>query len=55
VPWGVAFAVGTIIAYYFDDKGTWAGFDLALGNFGIVESYIDNEFLNWGETVCRIG
>jgi prepilin peptidase CpaA len=26
VPWGVAFAVGTIIAYYFDDKGKWAGF-----------------------------
>lgn len=26
VPWGVAFAVGTIIAYYFDHVGQWAGF-----------------------------
>jgi prepilin peptidase CpaA len=26
VPWGVAFAVGTIIAYYFDHMGQWAGF-----------------------------
>ena len=26
VPWGVAFAVGTIIAYYFDRTGKWAGF-----------------------------
>ena len=26
VPWGVAFAVGTIIAYYFDSAGQWAGF-----------------------------
>ena len=26
VPWGVAFAVGTIIAYYIDDTGRWAGF-----------------------------
>jgi prepilin peptidase CpaA len=26
VPWGVAFAVGTIIAYYFDYTGQWAGF-----------------------------
>lgn len=26
VPWGVAFSVGTIIAYYFDRTGKWAGF-----------------------------
>lgn len=26
VPWGVAFAAGTIIAYYFDSTGRWAGF-----------------------------
>ena len=26
VPWGVAFAAGTIIAYYFDPSGRWAGF-----------------------------
>ena len=26
VPWGVAFAAGTIIAYYVDPKGQWAGF-----------------------------
>jgi len=26
VPWGVAFAAGTIIAYYFDPTGKWAGF-----------------------------
>ena len=26
VPWGVAFAAGTIIAYYFDPSGHWAGF-----------------------------
>jgi prepilin peptidase CpaA len=26
VPWGVAFAGGTIIAYYFDPSGDWAGF-----------------------------
>jgi len=26
VPWGVAFAAGTIIAYYFDPTGDWAGF-----------------------------
>ena len=26
VPWGVAFAIGTIIAYYFDHSGQWAGF-----------------------------
>ncbi len=26
VPWGVAFSVGTIIAYYFDRTGEWAGF-----------------------------
>ncbi len=26
VPWGVAFAAGTIIAYYFDSGGEWAGF-----------------------------
>lgn len=25
VPWGVAFAIGTIIAYYFDYNGQWAG------------------------------
>jgi len=25
VPWGVAFAIGTIIAYYFDHTGQWAG------------------------------
>ena len=26
VPWGVAFAIGTIIAYYLDHMGQWAGF-----------------------------
>jgi len=26
VPWGVAFAIGTIIAYYIDYNGNWAGF-----------------------------
>ncbi|MGH7794606.1 MAG: A24 family peptidase [Candidatus Binatia bacterium] len=26
VPWGVAFAAGTIIAYYIDPNGQWAGF-----------------------------
>ena len=26
VPWGVAFAAGTIIAYYLDPSGHWAGF-----------------------------
>ena len=26
VPWGVAFAAGMIIAYYFDSTGKWAGF-----------------------------
>ena len=26
VPWGVAFAGGTIIAYYLDHTGQWAGF-----------------------------
>ena len=26
VPWGVAFAGGTIIAYYIDPSGRWAGF-----------------------------
>lgn len=26
VPWGVAFAVGMLIAYYIDPKGQWAGF-----------------------------
>lgn len=26
VPWGVAFAIGTIIAYYFDSTGQFAGF-----------------------------
>jgi prepilin peptidase CpaA len=26
VPWGVAFAIGTIIAYYVDNSGQWAGF-----------------------------
>ena len=26
VPWGVAFAAGTIIAYYGDPSGRWAGF-----------------------------
>jgi len=26
VPWGVAFAAGTIIAYYADPNGRWAGF-----------------------------
>ena len=25
-PWGVAFAVGSLIAYYIDPKGEWAGF-----------------------------
>jgi prepilin peptidase CpaA len=26
VPWGVAFAAGTMIAYYLDSTGQWAGF-----------------------------
>ena len=26
VPWGVAFAAGTMIAYFFDPSGRWAGF-----------------------------
>jgi prepilin peptidase CpaA len=26
VPWGVAFAAGMIIAYYFDPSGQWSGF-----------------------------
>jgi prepilin peptidase CpaA len=26
VPWGVAFAAGTILAYYFDSTGKWASF-----------------------------
>src|SRR5689334_21465654 len=26
VPWGVAFAAGTILAYYFDSSGQWASF-----------------------------
>ena len=26
VPWGVAFAAGTFIAYYLDPSGRWAGF-----------------------------
>ena len=26
IPWGVAFAVGSLIAYYIDPKGQWAGF-----------------------------
>ena len=26
VPWGVAFAAGTLIAYYVDPSGQWAGF-----------------------------
>jgi prepilin peptidase CpaA len=26
IPWGVAFAVGSLIAYYVDPKGEWAGF-----------------------------
>ena len=26
VPWGVAIAAGTIMAYYLDPTGTWAGF-----------------------------
>ncbi|HXG50512.1 MAG TPA: A24 family peptidase [candidate division Zixibacteria bacterium] len=26
VPWGVAIGAGTIIAYYVDSKGSWAGF-----------------------------
>ena len=26
VPWGVAFAAGTFIAYYLDPNGHWAGF-----------------------------
>ena len=26
VPWGVAIAVGTLVAYYFDPTGQWAGF-----------------------------
>ena len=26
VPWGVAIGAGTIMAYYFDSTGTWAGF-----------------------------
>ncbi|HXV79548.1 MAG TPA: prepilin peptidase, partial [Candidatus Binatia bacterium] len=26
VPWGVAIGAGTIVAYYFDPTGRWAGF-----------------------------
>jgi prepilin peptidase CpaA len=26
VPWGVAIGVGTIVVYYFDPSGRWAGF-----------------------------
>jgi prepilin peptidase CpaA len=26
VPWGVAFAAGTLVAYYVDPSGRWAGF-----------------------------
>ena len=26
VPWGVAFGAGTILAYYLDRSGRWAGF-----------------------------
>ena len=26
IPWGVAFAAGTILAYYFDSTGKWASF-----------------------------
>jgi hypothetical protein len=26
VPWGVAFAIGTVMAYYIDYNGRWAGF-----------------------------
>jgi len=26
IPWGVAFAVGLLIAYYWDPHGQWAGF-----------------------------
>jgi hypothetical protein len=26
VPWGVAIGAGTIMAYYFDPSGRWAGF-----------------------------
>jgi prepilin peptidase CpaA len=26
VPWGVAIGAGTIMAYYFDPSGSWAGF-----------------------------
>jgi len=26
VPWGVAFAVGAVVAYYVDSNGRWAGF-----------------------------
>jgi len=26
IPWGVAFAVGSLIAYYLDPQGQWAGF-----------------------------
>ena len=26
VPWGVAIGAGTVMAYYFDPSGTWAGF-----------------------------
>ena len=26
VPWGLAIGAGTIMAYYFDPAGTWAGF-----------------------------
>ena len=26
VPWGVAFAIGTVLAYYIDYNGRWAGF-----------------------------
>jgi prepilin peptidase CpaA len=26
VPWGVALGIGTVVAYYFDPTGRWAGF-----------------------------
>ena len=26
VPWGVAIGAGTLVAYYFDPTGRWAGF-----------------------------
>ncbi len=26
VPWGVTFAIGTVLAYYVDPSGRWAGF-----------------------------